>query len=248
VPASHYAISQFLARLQMSTALSLQEQQAVLSLSWTEVEHQAHSQIAHPGDTVDRASLVAWGMVARFNIMRSGERGIAALYLPGDMADLHSVVVPTISWGLTALRKTTILHIPHRQLQDIASTYPNLALAFWRDTAIDASILARWVVNIGRKDALARVAHLLCELGLRFERAGHGRRCNYAISLTQAQVADATGLTAVHVNRIFKALKDEGLVSLQDKNLAIHDWDKLAHTAEFSRGYLLALGGNDPNS
>jgi CRP-like cAMP-binding protein len=237
MPGSHAALGRFLTRLETHSSLTTPEQQAILSLSWREVSHKANRDLARPGDTVTYATLVAAGWVGRFESMRSGAREITALYLPGDLADLHSTVLPSISWGLTSLGDTTIIQIPHHQLAELAKQYPNLALAFWRDTALDSSILAKWIANIGRKDARARIAHLFCEMGLRCERAGVGSRDRYSFPLKQEQLGDATALTAVHVNRMIGALTRENLISIESKHLTLR-WDELVDLAEFAPDYL----------
>jgi CRP-like cAMP-binding protein len=237
VPGSHAALGRFLTRLETHSTLTSAEREAILGLSWREVRFRANRDLARPGETVAHATLVAEGWVGRFESMRSGAREITALYLPGDLADLHSTVLPTISWGLTALGDATVLHISHHQLADLASRYPDLALTFWRDTALDSSILAKWIANIGRKDARARIAHLLCEVGLRCERAGLGQRDQYSFPLKQEQLGDATALTAVHVNRMIGALTREGLIAIKNKHVVIR-WDELVSLAEFLPAYL----------
>jgi len=108
----------------------------------------------------------------------------------------------------------------------------------WIDTLIDSSIFREWVVNVGRRDAQTRVAHLLCELLLRMQAADLTREHGYVLPLTQAQLADATGLTPVHVNRVLKALREQGLISLEARSLRILDLDKLKNVGDFSELYL----------
>jgi CRP-like cAMP-binding protein len=92
---------------------------------------------------------VVEGLVGRFDQMKDGRRQISALYIPGDMCDLHSTVMPVAGWGLEAITTTTVLHVPHYDLRNLATEFPNVALAFWRDTTADASVLAKWVGNSG---------------------------------------------------------------------------------------------------
>ncbi|MBB3695614.1 Crp/Fnr family transcriptional regulator [Sphingomonas sp. BK580] len=234
------ALARFVKRLELGVELSDAERQAILQLPGLEAHSRQGRELARPGDTVDHAILCAEGIIGRFDIMRSGARQITALYVPGDMSDLHSVVAPSITWGLTPLGPSTIVRIPHTDLKRLATSYPNLALAFWRETTVDASILAKWIANMGRKEARARIAHLLCELGVRMQRAEVGERLNYELPLTQEQIGDATGLTAVHVNRTMNALRRDGIVDVRNRRVLITRWDELVAIAEFDARYLLA--------
>jgi CRP-like cAMP-binding protein len=241
---AHPALQKFLARLLRRSTLDAEEQQALLQLPCRVVQVQPRMDIVSPGETVNHACLVSKGLVARFDQMRDGRRQIAAFHIPGDMCDLHSVVAPTAAWGMAALGASTILHIPHVELRRLAHTYPRIAMAFWRDGTADASILAKWVGNLGRQAAQPRLAHLLCELGTRMEVAGLGSRTCFQLDVTQEQLADALGLTAVHVNRMMQALRAEGLVATRNHVVEIENWNALATTAEFDPAYLLL---NEPS-
>ena len=116
----------------------------------------------------------------------------------------------------------------------------------WLDTLVDASIFREWIANVGRRNARTRIAHVLCEFGLRLKHAGLGHETGYALPMTQEQLADTTGLTAVHVNRTIKSLEAEGLISRSSpREIAIGDWKKLADTGDFDSGYL-HMDQNDP--
>jgi CRP-like cAMP-binding protein len=154
-------LKRFLDRLLRRSKLSAEERAAVLNVRSRASQVGAHRDIVSPGNKVDHACLVMEGLVGRFDQMRDGRRQITAFHIPGDMCDLQSVVSPVAGWGLEALTTTTILHIPHGDLRRLAVDHPAVALAFWRDTSADASIFAKWVANVGRRDALSRLAHLL---------------------------------------------------------------------------------------
>lgn len=239
MPSNHSALSRFLDRLLTRSTLSNQEQEAVLGLTSHAHQVSPNYDIVSPGERVEHACLVAHGLVSRYDQMKDGQRQLTALYIPGDMCDLHSVVAPTAGWGLLALSPTTVLNVPHRELREIAVAYPNLAMAFWRDTTADASILAKWVGNVGRRDARQRIAHIICETGLRVELAGLGRRDAFWFGVTQQNLADALGLTAVHVNRTLQALRGEKLIRTESRNVYIDDWNRLTRLAEFTPSYLL---------
>lgn len=236
---NHSALQGFLQRLLLRSRLTPEEQSAILNLRSHAAQVSGHRDVVSPGQVVDHACLVVDGLVGRFDQMKDGSRQITALHIPGDMCDLHSVVSPVAAWGLGAITTSTILHVPHEELRAAAVAYPAIALAFWRDTTADASVLAKWIANVGRKDALARLAHLLCEVGVRMEQAGLGARRSYSLPITQAQLADALGLTAVHVNRQLRALREGGLVRTDQRTVQIENWGKLAEIAEFDPEFLL---------
>jgi CRP-like cAMP-binding protein len=239
---SHSPIGAFLQRLLRRSQLTADEQRAVLRLTGTQYRYAAHRDIVAPGEEVESACLVARGLVARYDQMLDGRRQVTAFYVPGDMADLHSVVSPKARWSITAISPATIVRIPHHQLRDLCAKFPAISLAFWRDGTADASIFAKWVGNLGRKDAKQRIAHLFCELGMRMEAAGLGTRSSFQLAATQEQLGEATGLTAVHVNRTLQEIRAAGLLSFRHGSVEIADWPALASLGEFDPAFLLLDG------
>jgi len=128
--------------------------------------------------------------------------------------------------------------VPRSALMELADKRPALRMAMWIDTLIDSSIFREWVVNVGRRDSRARIAHLLCELALRLERTGAGRDGTFDFPLTQEQLADATGLTAVHTNRTLQSLRRDNLIQLSNGILRVLDWEKLREVGDFDELYL----------
>jgi len=236
------SIGLFLKRLLIRSALTADEQKAILSLTGDKQRFAAHADIVNPGDTVDSACLVAKGLIARYDQMLDGHRQITSFYIAGDMCDLHSVVAPKASWSISAISAVTIIRVPHRQLSERCLRYPAIAMAFWRDGTVDASIFAKWVGNLGRKNARARIAHVMCELGMRIEAAGLGTRTSFELPITQERLGEATGLTTVHVNRTLQEIRGEGLLSFRNGQAEIHNWNALAEAAEFDPAFLMLEG------
>lgn len=236
------AISLFLQRLMRRSALTTEEQVAILKLAGSSHRYAANADIVSPGENVETACLVARGLVGRYDQRLDGQRQVTSFYIPGDMCDLHSVVAPKASWSITAATKATVIRVPHRQLRDLCVLYPSIALAFWRDGTADASIFAKWVGNLGRKSAKERITHLFCEMGLRLEAAGLGSRTAFQLPVTQSQLGDATGLTAVHVNRSLQEIRARGLLSFSQGRVEIPNWDAVAALAEFDPAYLILEG------
>lgn len=227
----------FLDRLTSRSVLTPREQQAVLDLPVHAVQVEANRDFVRLGEHVDHACFVVAGLVGRFDQTSQGARQITALHIAGDMPDLHSVVQPTATSALQALSTATILRVPHSAVRAVASWHPAVAEAFWRDTMVDAMIMAQWVVNVGRRDAKTRIAHLLCEMACRYHAEPRDNRVTYNLRMTQQQLADATGLTAVHVNRSLMALSSVG-TRFKGGTVRISDWEALTLTGDFDPGYL----------
>ena len=240
----HPALRGFLDMLLLHSRLSKAEQEAVLELPGRASNFRSRVDIVSPGETVDHACLVASGLLARFDQMRDGQRQTTALHIAGEMCDLHSVVQPRASWSITALTEASVLFVQHKHLWDAALRHPNLAIAFWRDGMAQAAILAKWVGNLGRKSAAARVAHLVCEMGLRIESAGLGARTRFELPMTQEQLADAVGVTNIDANRVLQRLRKDGILNFQRPHVEVGDWTALATLAEFEPDFLqLRTGG-----
>lgn len=173
------SMQRFLKRLLDRSVLSQPEQDAILSLRGRPMQARANVDIVSPGEITGHACLVVDGLVGRFGQLVDGRRQITAFHVAGDMCDLHSVVFPKVGWSLQALTTTTMLEVSHAELRSLARQFPAIAEAFWRDCAVDASILSQWVVNVGRRDARTRLAHVLCEMAVRMEQAGLGSRAVY---------------------------------------------------------------------
>jgi CRP-like cAMP-binding protein len=228
----------FLDRLTRRSILAHAEQQAILNLPGRPESLKASSDFVHSKERVWHASLVLSGIVARFDQTPEGDRQITALYVPGDMPDLHSLVQQEPTSALHTLSPASLLKVPHDALWAIAAQYPAVAEAFWRDCAADASIFAQWVVNVGHRRAIPRLAHLLCEVATRLCPRPLSGEVSFPFDVRQTHLAEATGLSCVHVSRSLSALRRDGLVDLSKRSVRIRDWSALADVAEFDPGYL----------
>ena len=128
--------------------------------------------------------------------------------------------------------------VPHEALRDLCARFPRIAGALWRETLIDASIFREWVTNVGQRPAFSRIAHVMCELVVRFQAVGLAEGYSIPFPITQTEVGDATGLSNVHVNRSIQALRGQGLISLEDSTLTVPDWRRLTQAADFNPMYL----------
>ena len=230
-------IQQFLDRLTKRSFLTAEEREAILGLPAYVSQVQSNRDFVKLGEQLDHSCLIVAGYVGRFDQNANGSRQITALHIPGDMADLHSVVQPEATSALQALSTATVLRIPHRAVRETAAAFPAIAEALWRDCMVDAAVLAQWIVNVGRRDAKCRIAHLLCEMATRLGAAPAEGEIMFPFPITQTQLADVTGLTAVHVNRTLQSLRREGLADLKH-NARIFDWDALVEAGDFDADYL----------
>lgn len=228
----------FLDKLLRHSLLSDEEQQAILDLPGFEQKVSAGVDFVGMGERVDHACLIVAGLAGRFGQTDTGDRQIVELHIPGDMADLHSVVVPDSAMPLQAIEDVALRKIPHSALYGLCDRFPAVARSFWRDGIIDLHMVAQTLVSLGRRRADARLACLICELFLRFARIGRGDERGFEFKVTQPQIADMLGLTPVHVNRTLRVLREDGLLILKDSRVEILDWDGLAELAEFDPAYL----------
>lgn len=237
-------LSPWLSRLIMRSRLTDFEQQAILELPTHTLHVRANIDFVRLDEDVDHVSLVADGIVGQFDQTAEGTRQITALHLSGDAADLHSVVLPRARSALQALTPVTILRVSHAQLRSVMARYHAIAEAFWRDGVVDQAIQSQWLVNLGRRDAKSRVAHLLCELACRTGTLA-GNRAAFSLPITQQHLSEVTGLTAVHVNRTLRALREATLIQSEGRQLAILDFTALARAGDFNAGYLQLRGSSE---
>ncbi len=240
------ALGLYLERLLLRSTLSDAERQAILDLPAQATLADVHHDFVRIGDKLNHACLIVEGLVARFAQIRNGDRGFVAFHIPGDMADLHSVVVPNITWALHAVVPSTILRIPHAALIDLTVRFPALALAFWRDCVVDGNVMAQWTVNIARKDAVGRVAHLFCEMYYRYRVIGLVAGGRFPFGITQINLADSVGLTSIHLNRVLKRLREEGIATKEADSVTILDFARLAAVGEFDPAYLQLRNDHRP--
>lgn len=232
------ALALWLDRLTLRSELSEEERQAILSLPGERLAVATNRDFVRLGERVDHSCLIVSGMAGRFGQNRNGERLITALHIPGDMADLHSLTLPNAATALNALTDTVIYRVPHRALHALVRRSPTIAEALWRDCMVDAAILSEWALRNGRLPAKGRIAHLICELSLRVAIGECRDGITFDWPLSQVQLADVTGLTSVHVNRMLRELREEGAVQVCDRRVEIFDSRRLRAIAEFDDQYL----------
>jgi CRP-like cAMP-binding protein len=178
------------------------------------------------------------GIVGRYKDLANGERQIQELHVAGDFVDLHGFLLKRLDHNIGAVSACRIAIVPHDRLRRITEEYPHLARLLWLSTMLDASIQRETILSIGRRPALSRIAHLMCEMSVRLRLVGRGDGERFLLPMKQTDLADTTGLTSVHVNRMLKQLRDQSLLTFRGGEVVIHDWEKLARVAEFDPAHL----------
>jgi CRP-like cAMP-binding protein len=204
----------------------------------------AGEDIVREGDRPRDCGLILEGFACRYKLLSAGRRQVMSFHITGDICDLHSFPLEVMDHSIGAITACTLGVIPHQALRTMAERHPHLARLLWRSTLIDAAVFREWMAGIGRKSAIGRVAHLLCEVLVRLQGVGlaHDGMCE--LPVTQTDIADALGLTNVHVNRVLKQLRGEGMISLRGTTLVVTRWEQLKQAAEFNPNYLHLRGAN----
>ena len=167
-----------------------------------------------------------------------GARQILSVHIPGDMVDLEGSLLQVADHNVQALTNCEVAVVPREAMIELIDSHARIGRAMWIDTLIDGSIYREWIVNVGRRDARSGTCHLLCEFARRLEAVGLGEPGGYELPMTQEQLADALGITPVHVNRILKDLDREGLI-VRDKRFArVPSWEALRKAGGFTDLYL----------
>ncbi|PSJ37680.1 Crp/Fnr family transcriptional regulator [Allosphingosinicella deserti] len=218
--------------------LSPEDRAAVLSLP-SIVRQLEHGQyIVREGDVPTHSCLVVSGFAIRHKIMGDGARQIVNVHVAGDMVDLQNSLLKVADHNVQTLTAMEAAFIPRAAILDIAFSRPAVGKALWLETLVEGSIAREWIANVGRRNSLTRVAHLLCEFAYRLDAVGIGKQCNYELPMTQEQIADTVGLTPVHVNRTLKSLDAAGLTTRSRRSVVINDLARLAEVGDFRSIYL----------
>ncbi len=199
----------------------------------------ARRNIIREGDRPDHVHLVVEGWAARYKLLPDGGRQITAFLIPGDFCDLHVTILDEMDHSISTLTRARVAFIPRGRMDELTDR-PALARAFWWATLVDEAVLRAWIVNVGRRDAFGAVSHLMCELYVGMEHVGLAEDNIFELPLTQEEIADALGLTPVHVNRVLQRLRADGLIRLKRGSLEILDHARLQKASGFNPNYLHA--------
>jgi CRP-like cAMP-binding protein len=231
-------IDAFLAKLRARDEVSAKEEAAIRD-AVADVRTVPDRQIfVRRGEELTVSTLLLEGWMARARDLRAGQRQITELHIAGDFVDLHSFTLKQLDHEVITLSRCRIAVVPHENLRKITEEHPHLTRVLWLMTDIDAAIHREWAVSVGRRSAMSRVAHLMCELLLRLQVIGRASDASYDLPLSQAELSECLGLTPVHTNRTLQEMRRRGLIELVPGRVTIPDLEALKKIGEFDPMYL----------
>lgn len=198
----------------------------------------AGTPLLREGAKTDVLHVLLDGWAARYTVMADGSRFISALALPGDVCDLDALRFDQLNYGVTMLSAGTVIVLPRKRVDELLTSHPAIARALWSLALAENTILTTWTASIARRSAQGRLAHLLCELLLRLQVVGKATGNSYDFPMTQEHLADALGLTPVHINRTLQSLRSTGAITLQNRRVTICNWEALRGLCNFNPRYL----------
>ena len=225
-------------RLSLHKELSAEDEAAILALPHSVKPLEPSQYIVREGDRATSSCMVISGFAIRHKVAGNGGRQIVNVHLRGDMVDLQNSLLKIADHNVQALTRMEGAFIPREAIKELAFARPSVGEALWLEALVEGAISREWIMNVGRRDAMTRVAHLLCEFAYRLEAVGEDAGCQYELPMTQEQLADTVGLTPVHVNRTLKALDKAGLTKRTRKSVTITDLKALARAGDFRSTYL----------
>lgn len=234
-PAEH---SPLIRKLSAFVALSEAELAVLARLHRRRRTFVAGRDIVHQGQSEQTAYILSTGWVCSYKIQADGTRQIVDFQVPGDFLGLRSVLLRTSDHSFEPVVDIEAAEVLTKDLLDAFAETPRLATAILWAASRDEAMVVEHLVGIGRRDADARMVHFLLELGSRLMLVGLGSKAGFECPLTQYHLADALGLSAVHVNRVLRQLRETGLMTFREGHVTFHDLDRLVDLAEFDPAYL----------
>jgi CRP-like cAMP-binding protein len=225
-------------KLSLWTELGEADHEKILNLPYQRRRLEAGQYLVWDGDQPQHTCLLLSGFAYRHKSAGNGGRQIMSIHMKGDLIDLQNSLLGVADHNVQMLTAGDVALMPIQAVRDLAFSRPSIGMAMWYETLVEGSIFREWVLNIGRRDARTRIAHLLCEFALRLEVAELGLATSYELPITQEQLADAVALTSVHVNRTLKKLETDGLITRTKRMITIVDWKDLVKVADFQPRYL----------
>ncbi|MCJ2065386.1 Crp/Fnr family transcriptional regulator [Methylobacterium sp. J-088] len=225
-------------RLGGDAPLPVAAERAILGLPLIIRTIEASRDIKYEGGTADHCCVILDGWTCCYQSLTDGRCQILSFHVPGDLPDLQSLYLPSPDLGMATVTRSIVAFVPHAEMRKLSDQYPAIAQAFWREVLVSAATHRAWITSLGRRDARQKLAHLFCELYLRLKAVGFTDGNSMPMPLRQTDFADALGLTSVHVNRMLKTLREEGVIDLYARRLVISDWEALCAVADFNPKYL----------
>jgi len=225
-------------RLEVFTRLSADDKAALDAIATKTRLVPARRDLIGEGDRPTHVHLVIRGWAARTKMLPDGRRSQVSVFIPGDFCDLNFYILRALDHSISAITPLKVAQLEPDQLLEVMSKRPRVTQALLWHELVGAAVQREWTHNLGARPAYERIAHLLIELFLRMRSVEltYGDSCDFP--LTQYDLAEATGLTPVHVNRTLRSLRADGLVELERRRLVIPDLQRLIDVALFNANYL----------
>ena len=225
-------------KLEAFTRLSADDRAALQEIARNFRFIDARRDVIAEGDRPRYVHLVLDGWACRYKQLPDGKRQIVAIFVPGDFCDVNVYILKQMDHSIGAITRLKVAMITPEEMNALTAERPRITQALWWHELVTAAVQREWTLNLGQRSAYERLAHLLLELYLRLQTVGRARdgRCDFP--LTQNDLADATGLTAVHVNRMLQELRRDGLIELERKQLQILDMQRMMDVSMFNPNYL----------
>jgi CRP-like cAMP-binding protein len=244
-PASQLTIGEiFVLHLGLIGRLSEEDKQALLSLTGEVRDLARGEDVLRDGDRPPHSVVVIGGLLQRYTLGPEGECQIHSFYLPTDTPSLEAIHIGVMDNNLGALAPSRVGLVPIPDLLRVMDTHPNLNALMWRETLVQGAMLRAWLMRNSQTQGHERLAHLFCEIMTRAKAAGLAQDGTCDLPITQEDLADALGLSVVHVNRTLMLLRATGSVEFRAGKLTVLDWNQLVEIAEFDGSYL-HLGETD---
>jgi CRP-like cAMP-binding protein len=228
-----YPHSRLVARLRAIVGLSADDAARIERLPIKLQNFGPDYDIVREGESLDQCCMLVDGFLMRQKDGAEGQRQIVSWHVPGDIPDLYSLHLNPIDHNITTLGSVVVGFIPHQAMHEVLGSSASLTHIFWRETLVDAAVFREWVVNLGKRGALARIAHVLCELHARLKVVGLAPEDHFVFPASQVDISDATGMTPVHANRMIQELRASGAIQWDGPRIRIRDLAQLQSTGRF---------------
>ena len=232
------ALRQFVAKLERRSPLPDADRAALLAVPCAVRSYLPSETVLDEDVSATHCAIVGKGFVSRVKHLDGGARQIVALHIAGDAVDLQSILFTKTDHQLTAHAPMDVCWIAHGDLLDLATRRPVVAKALWLDTLVDASIFREWTANVGQRSAQQRIAHLFLEMHARLDAIGLVDGDAYELPLTQTSLAEALGLSLVHMNKSLQVLRQTGLVATRHRTIILENRAALVSFTGFDPSYL----------
>jgi CRP-like cAMP-binding protein len=243
---SHSTVELLFRRIEARASLSPAERQLLADVFDPHlITTGARRDLVREGDRPTESTLLLRGFATRYRVLDNGRRQITALHVPGDFIDLQSFPLRLMDHSVGALTECVTATAPHAALLKILETSSRLTLALWTLTILDSAVHREWIVAMGAMQSVEHAAHLICEVYLRLKVVGLCEHKRFPFPVTQSDLADTLGISAVHVNRVLQELRKAGLIRFENGVLEILDWAGLAKMGRFDDKHLHLGEEND---